>query len=265
MDNKQRKQFLELYLNGNQKSAIDFAKNHRPQYIYKYCSFDKKGKNLENIQNDCVYLCSPSKFNDPYDCKIHLNKNEIKPNLKLGISYEEFINDIQKSNKISCFSEFKDNLIMWAHYAKKHQGFCIQYNISDINPILNIPEEDSSMSVGLFPVIYQENLLDFTEEFIDIMKTPKPYTGALSAFISVLVKYNQWEYEQEWRLIAINIKSDDGQYSPPIKPSAIYLGTKIKPENKIAIKEIAKEKSIPVFKMEFSNKAEYKLYQKRIQ
>ncbi len=40
---------------------------HYPKTLYKYCDFDKKGHNLDSLENDYIYATCPTGFNDPFD------------------------------------------------------------------------------------------------------------------------------------------------------------------------------------------------------
>ncbi len=50
---------------------------------------------------------------------------------------------------------------MWAHYADNHQGFCIEYDLSN---------ESEGRTAPLFPVIYSESMvpLDITNELLNL-------------------------------------------------------------------------------------------------
>ena len=38
--------------------------------MYKYRSFDKKGRSVESLRNGTLYCSKPTAFNDPFDCKV---------------------------------------------------------------------------------------------------------------------------------------------------------------------------------------------------
>ena len=45
--------------------------------LYKYRTFDDKGRNLSIIENQTIYCSKPSDFNDPFDCKIGVDLESI--------------------------------------------------------------------------------------------------------------------------------------------------------------------------------------------
>ncbi|MFO8147554.1 MAG: DUF2971 domain-containing protein, partial [Gillisia sp.] len=128
----------------------DFKKVITTDIFYQYAKF--------NIALDEILLkhslrfSAPTTFNDPFDCNEKLLKinyddklvEETINNLSVKISRQErrelkrkFRNSNNQSQilkvkrkeyKLSCFSEFNDEILMWSHYADKHSGICIGFN-----------------------------------------------------------------------------------------------------------------------------------------
>lgn len=149
-------------------------------------------------------------------------------------SNKKFMND---TIKIGCFSERNDSIPMWAHYADKHTGFCLEYDV------YTQPMEIISY---LFPVIYSDEIVDVTKELFE---------GTEGWGIKpTIFKSNDWSYEREWRFIRATPLTDLKGVNIKFFPiKGIYLGTDISPENKTALCDIAKSKNIPVHKMRLSN------------
>ena len=55
----------------------------------------------------------------------------------------------QRRLKIAAFSEVPESLVLWAHYASDHKGFCIEYAFSTLTPA------DPRIEC-LFPVVYDD-------------------------------------------------------------------------------------------------------------
>lgn len=57
--------------------AIAIKYQNRPKGIFKYRRNDEHSR--YNLENDCVWVCSPTSYNDPYDrhldCIRDLNEN----------------------------------------------------------------------------------------------------------------------------------------------------------------------------------------------
>lgn len=152
---------------------------------------------------------------------------------------------VQSQVKVSSLSERVDSILMWAHYAESNQGFCVEY---DINTLTKYRE-------NLFPVVYTDEPLILTEPGVKSHWKHSPFLATLAA----THKAADWSYEREWRILLINDwNNPDCGFRPAetaghvlnnIRPSAIYLGARIKPPNQQKLMNIAKSKGIPVFKM----------------
>lgn len=143
--------------------------------------------------------------------------------------------------KVYCLSEKNNSILMWSHYANNHEGFCIGYDMKEL---------DLKVQGLTMPVIYSNKLVK--EINVDnICNNDFLY--------SLLSKCEEWEYEQEWRIIDINnflLNKDDNYLK--MKPSELYLGAKINFRDKETLKEIAEEKQLDIYQMVMS-KDEYVL------
>ena len=84
---------------------------------------------------------------------------------------------------VACFSEDVDNILMWAHYADGHRGFCLEFDTKD---------ETFSKA---HPVVYSNLLpaLNMADVFI------RNSRNNLMAIYTT--KAASWAYEKEWRLL----------------------------------------------------------------
>ena len=95
---------------------------------------------------------------------------------------------LKDTTGVSCLSESKDSLLMWAHYANNHRGFCVEYDLLEIN---------RSLRFTAVPVIYSEEKTCF--DFFDPQSIGK---DTWKLFIQSLTsKSPEWRYEKEWRII----------------------------------------------------------------
>jgi len=86
-----------------------------------------------------------------------------------------------------CLCETRDSLLMWAHYAKSHTGFTVEFDSS--SPFFNRKRTESDEHYHLRRVLYRSRrpsgqLLDFDGNEL------------------FLVKSDDWSYEKEWRMFA---------------------------------------------------------------
>lgn len=135
-----------------------------------------------------------------------------------------------------CVSEERDNLLMWAHYARDHTGAVFEF--------WSLPEEDNPLSVAR-PVQYLDDPPSFfsEDEFLDeIFSLKKLDTDGLYQRYAY-AKSKHWKYEREWR--AWYPLSESGLHDDmPIRPTeflALYLGCRAKPEFKAALLKLVCE------------------------
>lgn len=102
-------------------------------------------------------------------------------------------NKLLPSIRVFCVTEERDNLLMWAHYAKDHTGAVME--------LWSLPEDDNPLSVAT-PVVYRASPPPFFTEgewLDDLMAVKKLDMSALYRRYA-LVKSDHWAYEKEWRV-----------------------------------------------------------------
>ncbi len=120
--------------------------------------------------------------------------------------------------KVICLSESKDIEPMWAKYADNDCGFCIEYDFEKLN-------SDLYRRVCL-PVLYSKKVRNFSG-YIRLDRS----RNALFGHYACSIKHISWSHEREWRMVfSIGDIDDSHQYIMP-KPSAIFLGSHVSPEN----------------------------------
>ena len=169
---------------------------------------------------------------------------------------------------IACFSETPSSPPMWAHYADSHKGFVLEYEFQDyFTPCLNCKNECVFRHYELlYPVIYTKtrfNAKDFFSSYwsqIILMNAPVkvfiPKDDDLAIYKVLIHKSKDWEYEKEWRIIS------HCEAYPMIKqrPTAIYLGAKMKNANKNYLIKIARKLKIKTYIMDIDiTNTEYKM------
>lgn len=154
-------------------------------------------------------------------------------------------NQIAGSFRVCSFSERNDSMLMWAHYAKYHEGFCIEYDLE------NLPYMDYRRRF-LYPVIYSDDMFDATN-FFKLNIDDKNF-NPLHLKLSSLIKAKDWSYEKEWRLVFDHDLMQGKQSYDMYKPKNVYLGSRIKEEDQNKIVAICIEKGIPYFKMKVNHR-----------
>lgn len=255
-----KEKLLEFYTSGR---TTRFGESmsvsvQQPLFVYKY--FAPTEYNICDLENNLISFTIPEKFNDPYDCSLNLAyyKDEILQNK---------LNSIKKRVYISCFSELNDSMLMWAHYAINHTGFCVQYQKSFIDTLGFGYVTYKNITNLICPVIYTQkvNLNPWSEKW-DFQK---------QILKALFYKSDDWIYEQEWRNVILfpselkycydelgddfkEINKDymklymagnDRIFLKVNKIESVFLGCKMDKKIEERIIDICKTKNIPYFKM----------------
>ncbi len=129
------------------------------------------------------------------------------------------------SVRIFCVSEDRDNLLMWAHYARDHMGAVFEF--------WSLPDEDNPLSVAR-PVQYSPKPPPFfsEQEFLDHILSIRKLDFDSLYHRYAYYKSDHWAYEKEWRVWYP--LADSGLYDTmPVRPSefrALYLGCQMRDE-----------------------------------
>jgi len=189
--------------------------------LYQYQEL--KDEYLGTIYDKKLFLSNPNNFNDPFDCWgaidinavlqleseelarflfkfgkgnysvnsiLEVNKNAPKQLQQLISGFDKHMNKvIGEYLNCSCFTSSWDNELMWSHYADKHRGICVGFDISNWK---------SFEGYQFGPVQYKNqkpiNLLELFNN--DLSKFTQKTAHQL-----ILTKNPDWHYEKEWRLV----------------------------------------------------------------
>lgn len=167
--------------------------------IYKYCDT----AHLENLKNNGLYLGKMGFLNDKYEGVFKIAVSDsIKPQFYkflTGINPKDcilqnvitnqlvdIVRDVYFSDVGICsFSEYKNSLKMWGHYADKLKGICLEF------------DSDKSIFKLAKPVIYTDEI--YTIELNSTSDLNYNYFRKVGEEL-IYYKYNIWEDELEWRI-----------------------------------------------------------------
>jgi len=175
------------------------------QYFYKYVNLYDGVNHI--LKENTFKFSDPLDFNDPFDCNeqlIHVTIDKKKEreiieeaSLKFNVSrkdkrkllikagnpktYTDALKEKKKDYKVSCFSEIPDEILMWSHYADKHRGLCIKFE-------LDFMCDDY--------VFYPVNYISEVQTVDGMANTPFVF------YYFVTVKANRWAYEKEIRAVS---------------------------------------------------------------
>lgn len=183
----------------------------------KYCDL------LSNSEVDDLYKknMSAGQIID-YLCSINKDIDRDKFIQESCCYFTQGKNIFQSSNnKISCFSEVNDSLLMWAYYANNYAGICIRFNAP----------KDAILSQYCRKVQY-------TNHYISD-----------NSFGTYFRKSIQWSHEQEWRIVC-DMKEE---YIPINSIDALYIGIRMEEEVEQQVLELGKKHNLEVYKMKVSD------------
>lgn len=144
------------------------------------------------------------------------------------------------------------SILMWSHYAKSHEGFCIEYSFG------NLPSADLRRRM-CFPVLYREKRTDATRYMIN--SNMAEYNNLFGQYFCIL-KNSQWRYEKEWRIVhAIGPDHANREIEMPI-PSTIIVGIRARSEHVELMREFCRTTGIELKRAEPSDSAPQVLIKK---
>lgn len=179
-----------------------------PSSLFKFYALTDY--NVDAVRSFSFWASDKWQLNDPFDChhglidyenanartqKLILTQSQNRAESPKDIIEEYYLNFFQHFGIISLTQQENEkphNKLMWAHYTS-NRGFCIQFNTT---LLLN------EKLIGLFPINYVENLERVTwGNDVDAI-------GFEPFLYLTNVKYKDWCYENEWRLIAFKKDSE---------------------------------------------------------
>ncbi|MGP6420524.1 DUF2971 domain-containing protein [Pseudomonas putida] len=160
---------------------------------------------LINLKKRRLKVSQFDSVNDPFELLCHsLGDRELRR--RMG----KFKKSTASGTGMICFSRSMSSPVQWAHYANRHKGLCLGFEV---------PER------FLEPVRYVSERIDFRPG------TPWTTDGAdPRAEECFLTKYEHWSYEQELRLFG-DLKEPDPEsglyfnaFSEHMKLVEVYVG-----------------------------------------
>lgn len=136
---------------------------------------------LEGIRNRRLKIARIMELNDPFEF-LGVNLSDRKFRKALKDTKEE----LSKSKGILCFSETWKNPVLWSHYADKHRGLCLGFEVSN-STLERVEYVDSRHPI---PSVIDETLMKKL----------------------LYTKFRHWEYEQERRIYIELEEHVDGIY-----------------------------------------------------
>jgi hypothetical protein len=234
----------------------------RPRILYTYRTINDHLRDV--LIHKHLWASNPLSFNDPFDCAIPalntatpdeaiacveslLGMDNFSPEHQAMARQEAAQGRIVNPERIEmawqktlremgivCFTERPDNLLMWAHYASKHEGVCLGF-------------EGLSARLDVQHALYAKTLPRL--KLIDLL----PPRNLEATKVRLRSKSCHWAYEREWRFIVGKTKfssDDDPRRKVPFSPDElrrVIFGCRIAPQKRHQIMVLLKDWPTPLY------------------
>lgn len=141
---------------------------------------------LDNIKHRRLKIARINELNDPFEfASVTFGDKSIRD------AFRKMKREMHEQRGLLCFSTKWNNPVMWSHYADKHKGLCLGFDVAD-------------QSVG--PVSYSGRRLAVElEQLKSPRELPVDYVTKL-----LFTKYTHWKYENEYRaFVTLEEKDND--------------------------------------------------------
>ena len=236
------------------KQAVLSGRN--PRFLYKYMPINEHTKS--SLKERYLWFAKFEDFNDPYEGKVRKDHNYTKYDLEAFIKkrqanlttydIQQLLSDadsyIDKGMKETyngartcCFSLIKDNMLMWSHYADKHKGLCLEFDVlADTTDVFRL----------LMPVQYTN-----VRESCNYVRDDFSYIRRFA-----LTKSLDWSYEKEYRSLAVRLLDQRFPFDVKMLKRVIF-GCKTSDADIAVIKNLLPEEMI--YSKCVLNEYEYKI------
>lgn len=240
-----------------------------PQSFYKYTFIDDlKQISLEHARrifsDNELYFSSVTAFNDPFDgkfrvgwqgserqrrqyretvLKVHtpsLNRRERRSKVRrdkkmldspqFEKKYQDNVQRVVENFGICCLSRIPNSILMWAHYANAHCGFCLQFLDEPSDPFEVEIKAAGPPDNGVRIVPMQ---VDYSEKYPVVNRLNDSHLELAKKMY--FTKAKEWKYEKEWRMVNQN---GPGPHQFPSRfLTGVIFGLRMKDKHKDMIRE----------------------------
>lgn len=162
---------------------------------------------LEDISLRRLKIARMADLNDPFEARAIAMGNRARRR-----SFEKYVTELSRNRGLLCFSRDWRNPVQWSHYADRHRGICLGFDIAD----------DSVTAVSYRRDRYPADELDVLGGIDSPMAEAK--------FFQMLnTKFQHWEYENEVRMFMSLTNPDSrglffAEFSPNIGLAEVIIG-----------------------------------------
>jgi len=162
---------------------------------------------LENIKLQRLKIARLADLNDPFEARAIALGNRARRR-----AFEKYVEQFSKDKGLLCFSRNWKNPVQWSHYADRHRGICLGFDIPD----------DMVTAVTYRSQRYPAAELDG----LGAIDSP----AAEQTFLQMMnTKFQHWEYEDEVRMFASLTDPDPrglyfAEFTPQLVLAEVIVG-----------------------------------------
>jgi Protein of unknown function (DUF2971) len=170
-------------------------------------------------------------LNDPFE----LLSPELSDS-KLRNAFMSVKRQLSKKRGVLCFSESWQSSVMWSHYADKHKGVCLEFEV---------PQD------LLAKIRYNHSRLTNVIRLLDSSKS-KSREDTVKRLLTT--KFAHWRYEQERRIFCgLEVKDEDGNYFADFSETLMLKAIIVGPRSRITRTEVKNSIRAAKFKHEIES------------
>ncbi len=141
--------------------------------------FTNEEYGLSNLEKRHIKLARVNELNDPFEFLAAATPEEMEDFVRLKNCHHNWFG-------LVCFSKNWRNPVQWGHYADKHKGLCLGFDVT--NDFL------SSITYSEHPITFDRSLLKYCDENSENQLAEEHVMQIINT------KYIHWRYEEEVRL-----------------------------------------------------------------
>lgn len=166
--------------------------------------FLNKEFGLKDLRERRLKISEISSLNDPFEFISPAGSNRREREM-----LREWRTEMANDYGLLCFSANWHNPVQWTHYADRHRGLCLEFEV------------DRS-------VVRQVNYVQSRPVFPDLQRRLNREAGLRFVDVLLQTKFAHWSYEDEYRLFTTKTQCDGGLYyaafSEQIKLTGVLVG-----------------------------------------
>ena len=179
----------------------------RPIHVMRVFHFVNAEYGLEDLRRRRLKIATLNELNDPFELfGVSLAKEALRR------AFKAMKDQLSVNRGLLCFSRDWHNPVQWSHYADKHRGLCLGFDVPDEH-LGNVTYSRKRL------VVEVERLLEFREQDLETVQR------------FLFTKYAHWRYENEVRsFVTLEDRDQDKQlyfadFSEKLKLAQVIVGS----------------------------------------